>query len=324
MKRFALLLCLVTISATNSTTAFGAIAGPGFWDAGPPDGVLDEFKDNSRAFLVDSDSNGVVSTGDIVYGVLQFHDKVQPTAGAITPPSIATVFSLTVGDNTGFFQGQPVFDLLPTTGIYSLDNLASTVAGTTNSADFQAAISAVSGTGAMFAVLSALNGADPSALTPTAAIAAVLGAGSVYKTDLIGGFEGLTPNALLGEFYQIKIEDLNFSQPSGTPIGSERAGLSVLWSSLGPTAQFLPVNTADFYDVNLPFTNNPLPANLASQADIYLSANVQAVNSGSGWFFQGNTNATLNAVVPEPASMLVWAGIGFAGAVGGVIRRRRR
>jgi hypothetical protein len=49
-----------------------------------------------------------------------------------------------------------------------------------------------------------------------------------------------------------------------------------------------------------------------------------AINAG--WDAQTDTtfNFVATSVVPEPASMLVWAGIGLAGAVGGVIRRRRK
>jgi hypothetical protein len=282
------------------------------------DGIPDEFKDNSRGQFVDRGGPGI-SPLDIIYGVLKVTDKVKPVAEAGGLPSmVGVIYSL---ENSVPLAANILDVVAPAAADpFSLLNLGNTIAakygmgGYIQDTDWTTLITAYPL--AQVAIISKVGGTDLT-LTNDQMIAYLLQDDGVVGT--IGGGDGggwgielLAGRSAANDFFQIKLTGSPISAPSGTPIGDELAGLSVLYSSNGANWGLVP--SIDEFNV--------LNAN-----EMFLTANVQSFGNSAidpfSWDTQDNTNFALNGL-PEPSALVVWAiGLGLVVPAVRLYRRKR-
>ncbi len=252
-------------------------------------GVADEYKDNSRALVADENNNGVVNTGDIVYGLLRVGEKILPVSEGYQFPitdQLIAVFSFQVTAVNGLnFQHGPV----PHTNPHSLYGIGA-------DPDFRALLSTSDWDNSVFAFLERPNTSDPT-LNPNPGdlvLASILGddgsAGTIsgWSVDLIGGKVAQT-DFMESRFGTASIAVL-LATTAPTPLGQIVGGLSAQYNNIGASA-FLQV----------PITHLDLVTN--STAQLTFSANVLGYDQ-MNWLTQDNANIRFNAV-PEPSTVVL-------------------
>jgi hypothetical protein len=286
------------------------------------DGVVDEYKDNSRAQIFDADVNGVASDGDIIYGVLRIGDKINPVAEGgqfATNQQLIAVFSFKISGSPAV--GTP-FSLVP---VKTTDaNSAYSIWGGLNSGSADPQLQALQSTTewdktsiAIMEKVSANNPTlqnDPSATVLGDIVGDDSNAATIngYTVDMLLGIDTLT------DFMEASLNSISYATLIGatspTPLGNEAGGLSVLYQSIG-AKDFLPVSITH------------LDLSTTTSHDLTFSANVLGFdNSGStDWATQDNANFRINPTgVPETASVIAWGLLGSVVSAGSLWRRRRK
>lgn len=290
---------LIISFVTFAATCFGMAANS---EAGILSSMIEtgfnSFKDNSVAIWEDLDGSTTLSQGDILAGFIRFDQQLlpPPTNTFDADLQIVVFFAIEIS-NVAPLGG----------GIALIDHIAPTVAGyrVQDYLDFM-------GPGffnddTMFAVFSKAN--EPNNVTEDT-FAAGLSDLESYTFEFSGG---IAPGS--DDFFQVlSVADPNAVQP-GSNVGLERAALSVFRQDGIPLVEFQgDTATQDF-------ANNPVLADIVLNGQLLKADTAQAAN---GYAFGNDTAVSFNAVViPEPSSMLVWAGaLGGLGLLAG--RRRRR
>jgi hypothetical protein len=311
-------LALIGVVALLCSTASGSILS----DLVTFDGVADSINDNSRAviFADNNDTNKPLGIGDEIVGILQF-EKVNDTDPS--PAGLYAVFSFEV-TGTHTYGSSTILECGPV-GANETNSLASLLDSSLQPAGFNGWDNAI------FAMVEvptlANNGAnDPFSLMhsdpgddPIAIIQNVITAGNGYSLDAIVGFgqnDDFLSTKLNGDL-GIEIGNIDgtatiqeiMDDDAGAFVMSERAGLSVLYDTLG--ASYLPLSVANW----------TLPANV-TQHDITITpdGSVQTSTDGApNWHLEDDTNFKMNPV-PEPGAMALLLTLlgGF-----GMIRRHR-
>jgi hypothetical protein len=346
MRRFS-----VVFAAIAAVGLLGAPARASVWTSSISyDGIMDVIQDNSVSVaLIDSGGpggapDGIVSVGDVIAGIVKWNVSISDAHSI--PANTLAVFAVQVtsvnGAGSTVLGGNPTvnFSVGPVAGV--LDAMLPTVSA------------AVGGFGAsaVGAILSHLGGTDPTTLGLGAALGLI---DTTYDPDLIFGFKtasdyfeaelrdhrkdaavwtglpaGLGQDGVIsikdtdGDGFADEFDDSAVAGPGlsilpGVGVtGAESGGFSVLADFTGPgTAAYLQLPTTQLDGSAGPGTGSTQLI-LSSTTTLVQPTNAQSKN---GYIFADQSIIALNAV-PEPLSMLVWAGL--AGVFGVVIARRRR
>ncbi len=314
--------CFSRISLSVAVLGLVAIAAPSRAAIWAPtisfDGVVDEYKDNSRANADDNNGNGLFDVGDVVYGLLRIGDKVSPISEGLSFPNnqqLIAIFSFQVTAKSGTGPFSYTFAPTPSTDAHSLYGLGT-------DADFRALQNGGASGGdwdkSVIAILEQTTASNPT-LDPAGGLTvlnSIIGdddAGATNGTingwdvDMLLGFVSMT-DFIEGSLTTDSIATI-LAATSPTPIGNEAGGLSVQFEDIGATG-FLPI----------PITH--LNLSTTTSHDLTFSSNITGYDGGN-WLAQDNANFRINPTgVPEPASVAAWLGLGVCGTLG-FLRRRK-
>lgn len=140
------------------------------------------------------------------------------------------------------------------------------------------------------------------------------------------GFTGAGGTAADGEGWVARPSTLSITPTTlGFSIGSYFANLNLI--NQGGSAQFDNIsflNSQGSFFSGGELTGAPTtPTQFVIDGQVFSRPTNQIPAGGFPIRDSADFRFQANSVVPEPASMLVWAGIGLAGTVGGMMRRRR-
>jgi hypothetical protein len=267
------------------------------------DGVQDDLTDESRSLLVDNDGNHTLSTGDDLFGFIRISNI--NGSGLSNAQNVVIAFSAVITSG-GPIVGNGVYDFtlgpVGAAGPISLTSLLGAGMLPASATPFLSS--------AIFAVLesSTVNPLTNAAFNSAADAFAQMKLFSPgnWTYDALGGF-GSNPDDFFEAELTAKAGGANVS-------GIEAGGFSILdqvFAGLG--VSFLPVDVQHVDGVTV------------TSHDIGLFNDSSITNQKSGpniakWNFVDNAHFGVNPT-PEPASLLVWAGL--LGTVGLASRRRR-
>ncbi len=270
-------------------------------------GTEDVFIDESRANIVDTDGNGVLSVGDVIYGYVSFDERNLDGGGNenIQGGRLAALFSIKVTAETS--PGSKIFlhganDTAGTTFADLLDAglLAEGVGGAAIDSD------------AMFLIVESTTAVSP--VNTATSLAWFTSA----DWDIVATGGVVAAN---GDYFQAKDRsDYGGAGPADDDILiQETASLSVLQHTLSGGVVFLDNVGAD--DFLIPGVSL---ADAFGQIAIRSATVTNNTNSDSAsWALQDNGNFAFNAV-PEPATFAVWGVFGLIGVASGIRRRYRK
>jgi hypothetical protein len=163
-----------------------------------------------------------------------------------------------------------------------------------------------------------------------------------YSLDLVGGFN-------TGDFYEVQVTDpakaqlgvlrhdtqsaniLNPNYAPGTPsptvnngfnssvFASATGGFSSLWNNFGPGIILNPISVTNSASVT---STHQIGLTGGALSTIANAAGAGPSNFAEEYMYGGSVNFNINpTMVPEPASMLIWASLSLAGIAG--FRRRK-
>ncbi len=277
------------------------------------DGRDNVLEDNSRGLLHDLDQDGDLSSGDVVTGLIRIDRRNSPTP---TPSmddrkQLIIAYSFEVEDvasidNTPFSS----ITYVPASSGTGLD-IKSLLGDTHEPAGF------VDWAKVSLAVMERTFAADDSANNPVSntvtagadLIDDVLGDGSGYTLDVLGGFDDADDfyHQLITGSPGIDISDIRDATGAAT-LGTQSGGFSVLYDNLGAARVFRQVSATSVIN------------NAVTQHDLGLEGGLLLGNNEANWGFADKANIRLN-VVPEPAT---WVLVLMAGCVGLMRGTRRR
>ncbi len=251
----------------------------------------------SRVNVVDTDGSLDISSGDVVYGFIEFNQVLQDGGfnQAVTPATLAAVFSVEVGAGTPLGP-TTVYDLVAASGASSVASLTGLAGiGATDPFAIVSTSATVNTAGPAYAETTTTARTFAEGFTAAAGTPDGLTAFSGWDLELTASLTGADDFFLFQDFG-------GFGFQTGGATVTSKPGLS-------PGVVFLPVPTV------LP--PGGAPSGLSSEIALGLTA--VTASSINGWGFSGNSSFKINAV-PEPATLLAFAGI----AVVGLVARRRR
>ena len=261
-------------------------------------GIADLIVDQSRSNLVDN-GDGVLSVGDIVYGYLNFDERSLDGGGNanISGGELTALFAVEISNDLGLHPSGfgKVFEHKAATGFLTSLLDAALVAEGVGGAAFDASTIAI--------IVESTTSVDPENVATSlgfftgAAWDAVATVGKLASTD----------------FFQIRDLGLLFGGSA-----QEAASLSVLQTS---AAAGLPSPSAFLSNVGADvLTDTDAAFDTFGQVALRDGTIFPNTNTDNGsWVFNDRTNFAINAV-PEPTSLLAFAGLFGFGAVG--FRRR--
>lgn len=277
------------------------------------DGQDNVLEDNSRGLLHDLDQDGDLSSGDVVRGLIRIDRRNSPTP---TPSmddrkQLIIAYSFEVEDVAAI--GNTPFSSVTYVAASSGTGLdIKSLLGDTHEPAGFAEWSKVS-----LAVMERTFAADDPANNPVSNTATagadlidnVLGDGSGYTLDLLGGFDDTD------DFYHqlmtgppgIDVSDIRDATGAVT-LGTQSGGFSVLYDNLGDGKVFRPVSATSVIN------------NADTEHDLGLEGGLLLGNNESNWGFADKANIRLN-VVPEPST---WVSLLVAGCVGLMLASLRR
>lgn len=283
------------------------------------DGIQDTLEDNSRGLIIDLDGDGFVSSGDVIVGLARIDRRSQGLASETLDDSkqliLAYSFMVDTIDPIGPFFGITYKAVDPSLGTgYSIQELLDDAK--------EPALSATEWAQATFAVLERQFAVAAAANNPVndvttagmTLIDSVMGAGSGYTLDIIGGLvdpSDFFTNLITGG-PGLSIAAIKAASNS-VPIGSVSGGFTDLYRNFG--GDLLPVEGVNVL------------TNVSTYHDYTLTGGTlfgygSGTNPPTNWDYSDKLDVNLNVFVPEPSSMLVWAGL--FGCVVGVRQLRRR
>ncbi len=275
-------LCIAAI-AVFAVPSQAAILGSVLSMDGTPDAVSSDV----RGWYVDNGATGF-DAGDQIFGWLQVTSVVPapPGPGAITPPSLVGIYSLTLTAPGTNNSSGAAFGVTATTGAYSLANLAPSLVGASGATATEI--------GNSLFVLGGIPGVfNASLLSGGAGIAGAIS--ELTTIDGAMGFEALFGLDGADDFMDV-------TPVAGTSIVLEQGGFTMFASSLGTGAALLPLIGAT-----------------GGTHDILQDFGTITNSFDSPWTFQGTNQFSINAV-PEPGSLAIFGAI----LAGGVAQRRRK
>ena len=283
------------------------------------DGQDNVLEDNSREIINDTDGNGLISTGDVFYGLQRLDRRSQPNPSIDlgSTQQLVNLFSFEIAsilrDSSGNVTGY-IFKPTTATHAKSVKNLLDSALDPGTVANWNnVGVAMIEKTFA-----TAAPGNNPVANTVTAGDTIIAGmtAAAGWSLDILAGFSTST------DFWDFKL-DSSLSGNAAIPIaaikalsslstvGTFAAGLSAVYNNFGGNAVFLPV-TALSTIAGASVTTHDLAVIPIAAVSGYDFTN---------WDVKDVANIKLN-VVPEPTTIALWA-VGFVGMVG-IARRRRR
>ncbi|MBN1908769.1 MAG: hypothetical protein JW818_03435 [Pirellulales bacterium] len=311
--------------------------------------VMDVIQDNSVSTAIFDNGDGVYSQGDVIFGIVKWNISISDP-GTTFANTAVTVFSAMVMDNgttgigrtvgsdpginfslgaTPIGSGLSVAELLPSHLIGAGPTVAATLSGT--------------------------NAADPTQVSPAAALAA-LNAAPWTLDGTLGLLPGVNTQGGV-DFFEIDVRDRQGPGGDGIFYTADDTGpdgfISITdtdgdgwvdeWDDFnGPgTGLVMIPGTPTGYEAGAfsVLVNNFAPYGLwgvpatglggnTTPADVAIlpsTAVVVATDAQvkSGWQFADNSFAALNPKVPEPASILIWGCLAGLGACLGFWRRTK-
>lgn len=296
MRRCFLTFVLGICALLTSSVAANASILSGFLS---PDGITDLMEDDSRSGLI-QDIPGPIVADDILFGVIRITSYTKsPATGGVTvpPPTVGIIFSATVVSGLGT-PGSP-WILGPTdpSSPYALSNLAPSLYALSNASSTQKDQS-------IFLIGSNAANVGTALLAENAlgALQSVQDAATLLVNyEATGGLQPGT-NSLGGtDFFSAQINS------AGDAI-DELGGFTVFDNSFGGV----------FDKPSIPALIGPP---VVQPYQVYLTGTIRGI-SNSVYTFLDDARFYTNeiAVVPEPASFLVWCGV-FAAACLAACRR---
>ncbi|MFO0944938.1 MAG: hypothetical protein U1D30_03165 [Planctomycetota bacterium] len=284
------------------------------------DGIQDTLEDNSRGLIIDEDGNNLVSSGDIIVGLARIDRRSQGLASSTLDDSkqliLAYSFMVDTVTPLGPFAGVTYKAVDPSLGTgYSIQELLADA--------LEPPLSATEWAQATFAVLEKQFGNTNASNNPVndvttagmTLIDGVMGTGTTYSLDIIGGLvdsSDFFTNLITGG-PGLSIPAI-IAASNSVPIGSVSGGFTNLYKNFAGTLLAVEgvnvlTNASSYHDYTL--TGGTLFG--------YGSGSPQPTN----WTYSDKLDVNLNNFnVPEPSSMLVWAGL--FGCVVGARQLRRR
>jgi len=295
MRLFSVTACTVVLVACTSSGQAGILSDLLTY-AG--DDVVIE--DNSRGLISDQQDpnepgHGVLSAGDVLYGLIRIDRRISPTPTASMDDSMQLVVAYSYEVDT--------VDELDSLGMFTVDYRPTSVA---TGLDLKSLLGAThepvgftDWDRATFVVMEQTFASDDVANNPVSntltdgdlLIDSVLADGSGYTLDLIAGFGSDD------DFYQslmigapgITIADILAADGSVT-LGTHSGGYTALYDNLESGAVFLPVEATAVIGA------------VTTSHDIGLEGGVLLGNNQQNWDFADKANFRLN-VVPEPSAL---------------------
>jgi hypothetical protein len=287
MRKLFLLIALAASFVLGSGGRAEAGILSSFIDTG-----YNRFQDNSVAVSLCGGlpvADGSLEVGDIFVGFIRFDQRLEPSN-----INVETYEQLVL-----FFAAE-VVDVTPASveGVYKLGAVTQDGFRVQDFLSFE-------GPGffsdeTVFAVYSdGNNTSNPTAGTLAAGLAEIE---DTYKFGFSGGI--VNP---MTDFFEVRIDENPADTGQGDPIGNERGMFSVIRQDGLPLVEFTGAPGLS------PFSSlgNPVASDIRLFGELFKATTSQNIN---GWTFGDQAIADFNAVViPEPGSMLVWAGLlGFA------------
>jgi hypothetical protein len=286
------------------------------------DGTQTVIEDNSRGVIHDLDNSGFVSVGDVIVGLARLDRRSQNGSGVTLDDDqqliLAYSFQVDSIQSVGPFAGIYYKPVNPAagTGLSIKELMGSSLQPSLSSAQWAQATFALMEK--QFPTINAAN--NPVNNTTTAGMAlvnSVLGNGSGYTLDIIGGIVSSSDfftNLIIGG-PGTNIAAIQNASNSVT-LGVVSGGFSNLYNVFPSGALLLPVEGDNV------LTNSP------TYHDYTLTGgNLFGYGSGPGnnnWDYSDKLDVNLRVqAVPEPASVALWAGL-FGGLLVGRRFRRRR
>lgn len=296
-------------------------------------GTKDELRDESVGMVINADADGVdatrISAGDYLQGIIDFDNIKQDITGDnVTLSSVFAVYSfkvIAVDYDKGFIQLGVESNALSDYSIAKmLADAGFSTAGMTNYsgalsdatfAIFEKAVTDTSGEGDIGDVV--VDG-DANPLLVSGEIGGQISASNEWSLSLVGGLLG-------DDFYNVDVFDpanLTFAGianlADNDTFASYRSAMSVLFHGFSSDTVFLPLSVTD-YSVAIGGDGASHSGDVITSGNNIITEPNDTAEAG-GWLYSDDGNFQINAV-PEPASMLVWAGLL---GVGGLVAARRR
>ena len=278
--------------------------------------TINTLVDESRGLFIDKDTDGSVSVGDYINGVISFRDigPVGNTANTnrkvfgiyaleITNISGATITAGAISDTS---HANSLGQILSNSGIVA--NGLSTGAGST-----LALIESNDGTEVALGALDVTSG-----FTSGGGVGGLLG--SSFTNVLIGG---INPNA--DDYYAITLDGSNplgggksvtnlADLAAGAPLSADKEfasydlGFTVESSTLGGSFE------------DLANSNGIGTSDIVTAGNNTINALTAGINTDKGWHFADDGDFYVKPV-PEPSTIAIWAALGLGGC--GFVARRR-
>lgn len=260
------------------------------------DGRDNVFEDNSRGLIYDQDSDGELSSGDVITGLVRLDRRISPTASSSMDDSMQLIvaYSYEVDQVTSLAGGAVTTIQYKVTSPATGHDIQSLLGDSFEPAGF------ADWDKATMVVMQRSFGADNPANNP---VSNTVTAGATLIDSVLGDGSGYSLDAILGiasndDFYSqlitgapgIDIGDILTAGGSMT-LGTQSGGFTALYSNLGPGATvFRPVEATDVTDGSM------------SMHDVGLEGGILFGNNETNWDFADKANVRLN-VVPEPATL---------------------
>ena len=356
MRKLIIALAGVALMLGASSIARATLLG----DLISFDGVIDTLQDESRGMAVnfDEDNTGTVgfdestnlTIGDVIFGMVKLNEV--DGSDVTAPKRLYAIFALQVTDIdvTTFGATSPIlqFGAVATGSENPVDNTTDLDALTRTDFTLESIADALGfdtsvlsdWSNAGFLVIESNSATDP--LTADKTVAgdgvsqenlngysvitdpSIIGTGAGFSLDIVAGFNDPNDNGD-ADYYEVHVTNPTVgnlaslrAQGSSGGFGDFQGGVSVLYHIFGASTEFIPIvsehfdGSADtFHDITVIDGGlNGVRASTAPAPD-------------EEWMYTDNGDFLINAV-PEPTTMVVWAGL-FGGAAGlGFIRRRRK
>jgi len=328
MKRLIALLALLLMPAQS----FGSILASKLTF----DGTTDTLDDESVGMAVDFNNDDILNTGDVIFGIVRI-DARTPGATAFNPPRVHALYAFQVtadadvngiitfgavvnnADNVSGNGTPSIFDGLKRND-FTLQKMITNV---NNLGITSPVVSDANWAKAGFAILTNAADSDPLAVD----LAGVLNGYTIATThmkaatgwnlELVAGFDAAD------DYYKVKVTDSSIanlnqlrSQGSAGQFGLFAGGFTVLDHTMGSGIVFLPVQGENPGGSSQTGTYHDMVIESGTLNGVRTDASAEKRE----WMYRDNADFRVNAV-PEPTSLLAWAGLIVAGRFG--LRRRK-